>query len=77
MLPYPIWVIRLGGVVFYDVGSAADSLAQMTLHHDVGLGLRMLVPQTSAQLVKFDFAVPLDGVNRGHVRFLAGFGSEF
>ncbi|HEY0483016.1 MAG TPA: hypothetical protein VGD37_36095, partial [Kofleriaceae bacterium] len=77
MLPYPIWVIRLGGVAFYDVGGAADSLAQMTLHHDVGLGLRILVPQTSAQLVKFDFAVPLDGVNRGHVRFLAGFGSEF
>ena len=56
---------------------AADSLAQMQLHSDAGLGFRMLIPQTSAQLVKFDFAVPFDGANRGKVRFLAGFGSEF
>ena len=27
----------------------------MVLHQDVGLGLRMLIPQTSAQLLKFDF----------------------
>ena len=77
MLPYPIWVLRLGAVVFYDVGGAADSLARMTLHQDAGLGLRALIPQTSAQLLKFDFAIPLDGVNRGSIRFLAGFGSEF
>lgn len=76
-LPYPIWVLRLGGVVFYDLGGAADSLAQLTVHQDAGLGLRMLIPQTSAQLVKFDFAFPFDGANRGRVRFLAGFGSEF
>jgi outer membrane translocation and assembly module TamA len=70
-------VLRLGAVVFYDVGGAADSLARMTLYQDAGLGLRALIPQTSAQLLKFDFAIPLDGVNRGSIRFLAGFGSEF
>ena len=70
-------VLRLGAVVFYDLGDAADTLAQVTVHQDAGLGLRMLIPQTSAQLLKFDFAVPFDGVNRGRVRFLAGFGSEF
>jgi hypothetical protein len=76
-LPYALWVLRLGGVAFYDLGGAADSLAQLRLHQDAGLGLRMLIPQTSAQLVKFDFAIPFDGVNRGAARFLAGFGSEF
>ncbi len=76
-LPVPIWVLRFGGVVFYDLGGADQTLAQLTLHHDVGLGLRILVPQTSAQVLKFDFPVPLDGIHRGQIRFLAGFGSEF
>jgi hypothetical protein len=76
-LPYPIWVLRLGAVVFYDLGGAADSLAQLSLHQDAGVGLRILVPQTSAQLLKFDFAIPFDGPSRGALRFLAGFGSEF
>ena len=76
-LPYPVWVLRIGGVAFYDVGGAASSLAQMTVHQDAGLGLRMLIPQTSAQLLKIDVAVPFDGASRGTLRFLAGFGSEF
>jgi len=76
-LPYPIWVLRLGAVAFYDLGGADQSLHEMQLHQDAGLGLRILIPQTSAQLLKFDFAVPFDGRSRGALRFLAGFGSEF
>ena len=76
-LPYPIWVLRVGAVAFYDLGGAADSLAQIDLHQDGGVGLRMLVPQTSAQLFKIDLAVPFDGASRGTIRLLAGFGSEF
>jgi outer membrane translocation and assembly module TamA len=70
-------VLRLGAVVFYDLGGAEDSLSRLELHQDAGIGLRMLVPQTSAQLLKFDFAIPFDGPGRGSLRFLAGFGSEF
>jgi hypothetical protein len=76
-LPTSLWVLRLGGVAFYDLGGASRSLNELELHQDAGVGLRMLIPQASAQLWKFDFAVPFDGTNRGHVRFLAGFGSEF
>jgi hypothetical protein len=76
-LPFPWWVLRFGAVAFYDLGGAADLLAELPLHQDAGLGLRILIPQTSAQLLKFDFAIPFDGVNRGLVHFLAGFGSEF
>lgn len=76
-LPYPIWVLRVGAVAFYDLGGAESSFRQMALHQDAGLGLRLLIPQTSAQLLKLDVAVPLDGANRGSLHFLAGFGSEF
>jgi hypothetical protein len=75
-LPYPIWVLRVGGVVFYDLGGAANVLPRMALHQDAGLGLRILIPQLSSQLMTFDFAVPFDGKNHG-LRFLAGFGSQF
>ena len=75
--PYPLWVLRLGAVAFYDLGGAADQLRKLDLHQDAGLGVRMLIPQLSAQLWKFDFAIPFDGAGRGGVRFLAGFGSEF
>jgi hypothetical protein len=76
-LPYPVWALRLGAVVFYDLGGAADSFSQLALHHDVGLGFRVLIPQTSAQLFKIDLAVPLDGDDPGAIRLLSGFGSEF
>ncbi|HEX8113680.1 MAG TPA: hypothetical protein VF516_38375, partial [Kofleriaceae bacterium] len=76
-LPYPIWVLRIGGVVFYDLGGAADTLATIALHQDAGLGARVLIPQLSAQLLTFDLAVPFDGAARGMPRFLAGVGSQF
>ncbi|HET9622584.1 MAG TPA: BamA/TamA family outer membrane protein [Kofleriaceae bacterium] len=76
-LPYPVWVFRIGGVAFYDLGDAADTFKQFQLHQDAGIGLRALIPQLSSQLYKFDFAIPFDGPNRGTLRFLAGFGSEF
>lgn len=79
-VPYPIWVFRAGGVVFYDVGGADDTLRQLRLHHDVGLGFRALIPQTSRELFRFDLAFPLnDGLRtrRGSPAFIAGFESAF
>ena len=75
--PRPLWVLRVGAVLFYDVGSAADTFKEMRLHHDVGAGFRMLIPQTARDLFRFDFAVPLDGIAAGKVRFIAGFESAF
>ncbi len=79
-IPYPIWVFRVGGVLFYDVGGAEDTLRDVRLHHNVGLGFRALIPQTSRELFRFDLAVPLDdGVRTraGDVAFIAGFESAF
>jgi len=79
-VPYPIWVFRAGGVLFYDVGGADDTLQRMRLQHDVGLGFRALIPQTSRELFRFDLAFALnDGLRTkaGHPAFIAGFESAF
>lgn len=79
-LPIALWVLRVGAVAFYDVGGAANSLSQLTLHHDVGIGFRSLVPQTSRELFRFDLAIPLDATpstKRFYPHFIAGFQSAF
>ena len=80
-VPVPWWVLRLGAVAFYEVGGAAVSFDEMALHHDIGVGLRMLIPQTARDLFRFDFAKPLDGGHDcpipGNICFIAGFDSYF
>jgi len=75
--PIPILFTRWGIVAFHDIGGAADTLKTLTLHNDVGLGIRILLPQMSAQVMRFDFAFPLDGSTLGQFRFTAGFNSAF
>jgi hypothetical protein len=75
--PLPVWVFRVGAVAFYELGGAADTFRELDLHHDVGFGFRFLIPQTSREPFRFDFAIPMDGPERGHLRFLAGFRQEF
>lgn len=76
-LPGKLWLLRIGGVVFYELGGAADSLRRLALHQDIGFGLRVLIPQSSRDLFRFDFAVPLDGTAAGSPRFIGGFESAF
>ena len=75
--PYKLWVLRVGGVAFYELGGAADTLKTMPLFDDVGAGVRVLIPQTSRELFRFDLAVPLNGPDPGSVHFIAGFSSYF
>jgi outer membrane translocation and assembly module TamA len=72
-------VLRLGAVAFYELGSAGNSLDDMTLYHDAGIGLRMLIPQTSRELFRFDMALPLRPIPGNPVspHFIAGFQSYF
>jgi outer membrane protein assembly factor BamA len=79
-VPIPVWLFRVGGVVFYEAGSAAASFGQMRLLQDVGVGMRILVPQTSRELFRFDLGFPLveTGGTAAYVpRFIAGFDSYF
>ena len=76
-IPNSLWVLRLGAVAFYEVGGAANTLKGLQLHQDTGFGFRILLPQTSRELFRFDLAFPLDGAEAGRPKFSAGFQSEF
>jgi len=79
-VPVPFWVLRLGAVAFYETGGVASSLQKLNLYNDVGLGVRMLVPQTSRELFRFDIAFPLQATPNNAAlfpHFLAGFESYF
>jgi hypothetical protein len=56
-MPVAVFSQRLGGLMFYDVGNAAPSLAALTPFHDFGIGLRWLIPQLNSSVVRFDWAI--------------------
>ena len=51
---------QLGGAVYWDVGSAWEEGDQPMVHHGVGLGARVLVPQANRRILRFDLAAPPD-----------------
>ena len=53
------WLLRIGAVAFYEYGGAANALSQLHMLNDIGIGLRVLVPQTSRDVFRFDLAFPL------------------
>ena len=70
--------LQLAGVLFYDVGDAFDRWAELRLHHAVGAGARLLLPQLDRIVVRADLGVPLArpaGVDP--VGFYATFGQAF
>ena len=88
----PVASFRLGGLVFYDVGDAASpdpgtgtgleravrSVSGLRPKHDVGLGLRLLIPQLNAYVIRLDWAVPFQTTAKTRAgfpgRFFVGFG---
>lgn len=71
--PVKIWFTRFGAAAFYDAGHAADSFDELSLKHDVGVGIRTLTPQLQPFVFRFDYAVPLADGNRTG----AGFPGKF
>jgi hypothetical protein len=67
--PIRILFARFGGIAFWDFGHAADCYSgcdnPLVLQHDVGVGLRGLVPQLQPYVFRLDWAVPLTGPTRG------------
>jgi len=90
-LPTRIWFARLGALAFWDVGHAdgtagevgdlgavADAFRGMHVRHDVGVGIRFLIPQLSPLVYRFDWAFPLVGPNQTFPgRFTAGVDQAF
>lgn len=64
-VPLAIKALRLGAVVFWDMGHAAETFSELDIHHDVGIGLRTLLPQDSRFINRFDWAFPLNGPEAG------------
>ncbi len=64
-MPVALGFTRVGGLVFWDAGHAATSVGALRFHHDVGLGLRALIPQLSPLIYRLDWALPLSGSASG------------
>jgi hypothetical protein len=77
-MPLTFLFSRFGALAFWDVGHAADSLDALVLHHDIGLGLRAIVPQLQPVVFRLDYAIPLTGDTAGFPgRFSAGIAQAF
>jgi len=70
--PLVLGSVHIGGVLFYDVGGVGEGPAQLDIHHALGLGLRMLLPQFNRFAFRFDLGFPLDS---DHVTVLLTIGS--
>lgn len=79
--PLAIFSQRLGGLLFYDVGDAALSLSAILPKHDVGVGLRWLIPQLNSTVIRIDWAVATQRTTLTRAglpgRFSAGFQQIF
>ncbi len=75
--PVPLWSLQMGGLVFWDVGHAADGLAELDPHHDVGIGARVLIHYLGPALLRADWAFPLSGSSAWPGRFMIGWGQVF
>ena len=78
----PIWVTRVGALLFYDAGHAANCYRgcerNFVIHQDVGAGFRVLIPHLQPYVFRFDWALPLTGSTAGFPgRFIAGVNQIF
>jgi hypothetical protein len=80
-LPLAVFSQRIGGLLFYDVGGARYSWRFIHPHHDLGLGLRWLIPQFNSSVLRVDwaFATPATALTRAGWpgRVTAGFQQVF
>jgi outer membrane protein assembly factor BamA len=77
-MPLHMGFVRLGGVVFWDMGHAAAKFSELDPHHDVGVGFRLLIPQANPYVLRADWAFGLQGNEAGWPgRFSFGFQQVF
>jgi hypothetical protein len=58
-LAVPVSSLRIGALVFGDAGHAADVVRSLAFYSDAGAGLRLLIPQLNADVLRCDWAFPL------------------
>jgi hypothetical protein len=64
----PVYSLRLGVLAFADAGHAALDFESLRFFGDVGAGLRLLIPQFNAEVLRCDWAFPV----RSYGRLAAG-----
>jgi hypothetical protein len=69
-----VWIAHAGLAAFYDVGSAFDSWSKANATHALGFGLRFLLPQISADILRVDLAFPIYGIGRRYHTVVPSFG---
>ncbi|HIA03749.1 MAG TPA: hypothetical protein EYN06_04010 [Myxococcales bacterium] len=63
--PIALSFLRLGGVAFWDTGHTAESLSDIRLRHDIGVGFRLLIPQVNTHVLRVDWAFAFQGITAG------------
>lgn len=71
-VPFEVWGVHVGSVLFYDAGHAADTVEELELKQSAGLGFRFLAPQFDRIVVRLDVGLPLSDGYLG-----AGWGGTF
>jgi hypothetical protein len=67
--PLAIYSQRFGALLFYDVGHAAASYRDIVPHHDVGFGVRWLIPQLNSSVLRVDWALAMQDGPYTHAGF--------
>lgn len=63
--PLRLLFFRLGAVAFWDLGHVAPTPSELEPKHGVGAGLRLLIPQLDAIVVRIDWAFALNDAGAG------------
>ncbi len=58
-LPSRVGSLRVGYLAFWDVGDAADSPSALGTHHNLGFGVKALIPQTGESLMFLHWSLPI------------------
>lgn len=61
----PIASLRVGALAFADAGHAAMRLEDLAFYSDAGIGLRLLIPQLNAEVLRCDWALNFRAVAGG------------
>lgn len=74
-----LWTLHVGGVVFYDAGDTPDRLQEGQWRQNVGVGIRLLIPQFNRGVLRLDLGFPLEPPATGPYAptFSAEFGQAF
>jgi len=82
----PLWFTRAGAVAFWDFGGVDSALSGIDFRHNLGVGIRVVIPQFQRSALRVDVAFPTHNVfdsqgtqitQAGMPRLSAGFNQVF